>query len=232
MEQSFKIPPLPAILAQNKVAILGCLPSHGSKYDSGVWNQWFDGDPDVPAIVSEFPSSITRDQVASLYHSGNFRRLFLATMIWGYSTSGFGPYRTKKILSYPQTDQKIQIAAELVAEGKVKVAYESMEIPRLGPAFFTKLLYFIGLGAKIEPLPVILDSRVASGLEILGIQERWDFTVFVKVGRNKSNEINVKRFSEGYIRYVKTLDQWSMELGCPHADHVEYFLFRLARSVS
>ena len=222
----FNIPVLPQKLAQQQAAINGCLPAPGARYNSKNWMQTFVGDPDLMGILKKFPSPISRNQVASLYGGGNFRQLFLASMIWGHTTRGYGPYRTRLILGHPQTHQVIQTAVGLVVANKIKSAYESMSIPGLGSAFFTKFLYFVGLGANIRPLPVILDTTVAGAFERMSVQGGWKFTDFANVTRNKDGGIGyIKPFGEGYMRYVDTVNQWSKQLGCP-PDHVEYFMFR------
>lgn len=57
-------------------------------------------------------------------------------------------------------------AADLSFNGEIVGAYRALykQIPRLGPAFFTKFLYFTGDHASGQPRCVILDSRVASAL--------------------------------------------------------------------
>ncbi|PKB79490.1 MAG: hypothetical protein BZY88_13030 [SAR202 cluster bacterium Io17-Chloro-G9] len=156
----------------------------------------------------------------------------MASMIWGYVEVGYGPYRTEKGLKSPDAISVLQSAAVSVASGRIRHAYETInkKISWCGPAFFTKFLYFIGLGVKINPLPVILDTQVAGALEKLGKDENWDFNVFTNVSRKrkKKNEIgSVKPYAEGYIRYVDTLHEWTKELGCPRADYIECFLFNL-----
>jgi len=187
------------------------------------------GDADLAQIIYKFPSPISRDQVASFWNGNNtnFRRLFLASMIWGWVLDGRGPSRTKEMLDSPNAIEILQATAESVVVGHITAAYEEIKIRKLGPAFFSKFLYFVGLGAGAAPLPVILDTRVATSLETLGAQEGWAFTDFTKVTRNKKHQIAyVKPYAEGYMRYVETLGQWARELGCPRADFVEYFLWR------
>lgn len=87
-------------------------------------------------------------------------------------------------------------------------------IPELGPAFFTKVLYFAGGGALDHPC-VILDSQVAAALRKYC---RWS-----TLGDNYWSP-------ETYQRYVDLLGRWAEEasghLGRPVSrDEFERFLF-------
>lgn len=67
-------------------------------------------------------------------------------------------------------------AADLSFNGDVAGAYRAIykQVPRLGPAFFTKFLYFVGSPASEQPRCLILDSRVASALFTLTGKSYYD----------------------------------------------------------
>ncbi|WP_424307558.1 hypothetical protein [Gordonia sp. (in: high G+C Gram-positive bacteria)] len=78
----------------------------------------------------------------------------------------------------------------------------------LGPAFFTKFLYFAG-GGDPHHRSLILDSRVASTLRTHG----WDS---LRAGGNRP--------AATYSRYTELIARWSSELGC-RGDVIEMWLF-------
>ena len=78
----------------------------------------------------------------------------------------------------------------------------------LGPAFFTKYLYFAGAGAAVHPC-CILDKRVALALRVIGWEslptQQW--------------------LSSAYKRYNELLQRWSGEIATPRIDLIERWLF-------
>lgn len=116
---------------------------------------------------------------------GEWAEALVALYVWGQGTIGYGPHRLKEILSEPTIDYTLTEAAAVLREegglheqgalhnegalheaGAV-AAYRVLRgaVRGLGPAFFTKFLYFLGLAtdAPAPPAPraLILDQRVA-----------------------------------------------------------------------
>ncbi|WP_226985955.1 hypothetical protein [Brachybacterium sp. FME24] len=90
---------------------------------------------------------------------------FLAAMIWGYGTSGYGPYRTARVLkSDPHAVEHLADIAQTaqVSNGGLK-AFEEIATAKgasylkyLGPAFGTKYLYFLTAASEdVETTPVM-----------------------------------------------------------------------------
>ncbi|WP_120285293.1 hypothetical protein [Rhodococcus rhodochrous] len=82
-------------------------------------------------------------------------------------------------------------------------------IAHLGPAFFTKYLYFSGAGAPDHP-SLILDSRVAATLVDIG----WT-SLHPETGWP----------AETYERYCSLLARWAQEAGNVRLDLFERWLF-------
>lgn len=236
MNQIIKIPK--RLLEAREEVLRGFGNAPGTDYDKGLWQIYLKEDSnlveDLNLIAEEFPGRLKRGDLELLSVRAidgeypQIRRLFLASMIWGWGNRGRGMVNTRDALLYDSAEEILRMAVSLITKGSVVEAYERFRLPYCGPAFFTKFFYFIGLGAKIMPLPVILDAKVANSLEMLGTEEGWDLSIFAKMNGNKDY---VRRYPEGYGRYIESMDKWAKELGqdC-RADYIEYFLFSLMES--
>lgn len=94
---------------------------------------------------------------------------FLLTMIWGYSDTGYGNYRTNKYLvSKEGIDQtgSIKSAIDLAQAYKIKEAYKTLnQIKGLSISFISKVLYFATKAADAnKEYALVFDVRVASSL--------------------------------------------------------------------
>lgn len=200
---------------------------HVIRYSAVTWAKWFTTDDDLALIIGRHPLELSRGDVGrlateALAGTGTWRGAFMAAMMWGYGTVGYGAYRTKLMLGTPNAESTIGRAANLVTTGQLGAAYESLKVRMCGSAFFTKFFYFVGLGAaSSRPLPVVLDSVVANSLERLGV----DVSHFVTATRGGDGRMTaLGRDAAGYLRYVETMDAWAKAIHC-HADQIEMWLF-------
>lgn len=200
---------------------------HAIAYVAGTWTKWFESDNDLATIVSRHPLELSRRDVGRLATEAlagtvTWRCAFMAAMMWGYGTVGYGAYRTRTMLGTPNAESTIGRAANLVTTGQLGAAYESFKVRMCGPAFFTKFFYFVGFGAaSLRPLPVVLDSVVANSLERLGV----DVSQFITATRGVDRRItSLGRDAAGYLRYVETMDAWAKAIRC-RADQIEMWLF-------
>ncbi len=173
---------------------------------------------EMPTLLQKFPSAIRRFDIVPLALEAcetetpsHIRELFLATMVWGYGTVGYGPWRMAHITSnIEQLDVVLFNALRAIKQGRVKAAFtvfQEAHIPFLGPAYFTKYLYFAGLGCGINHYPLIMDTRILQSLRaLLGKQTFSDGT------------------ADDYYSYIKMLHEWAEMLDC-RADSIEYLLF-------
>ncbi|MFJ4552045.1 8-oxoguanine DNA glycosylase OGG fold protein [Streptomyces sp. NPDC088817] len=104
------------------------------------------------------------------------RHLLVAALVWGTGTKARSVKRRAHIFvrsSPADIDARLGEALDVLRERGAADAYRALNseqhIPYLGPAFFTKVLYFAGHGDGAAPqLPVILDSVVSRALVATG----------------------------------------------------------------
>ncbi len=130
--------------------------------------------PRWAALVDEswqLPKVITRqficDGFSNLKDENHADSLFVATMIWGYGSVGYGPTRVNSMiedaLQRPGglgsfiSDLKISAAQSETGAYQFLAKYEN-RLSQLGPSFASKLAYFVTPNHKSP----ILDSVVAS----------------------------------------------------------------------
>lgn len=150
------------------------------------------------------------------------------TLAWGSGRDG--RFIEKRILPFSDAASRKQNvsllceAAKHARDGARGAAYRTLirkgggRIPNLGPAFFTKFLYFASMplgGESTQPC-LILDSRVATALHNAG----W-----AKMRRGWSNW-----YTEQYVSYCELTDRWAEELSqtlgvAVRQDEVELALF-------
>jgi hypothetical protein len=213
---------IPARLLAEKSALLAP-DNHQVSYNAETWLKWFSGDKDFSDLIQKYPQTISRSEIADLAQNRNARKVFLATMLWGYGTVGYGAYRTSIMLGEKSSKNIIEKSFDLVSAGKYILAYEIFALPMCGAAFFTKYFYFVGLGSKISPLPLILDSVVANSLVQLDV----DISRFARFTKNSGGKItSIGKYADGYLRYVETINNWADEIGC-RPDSIEKWLFTL-----
>jgi hypothetical protein len=92
-------------------------------------------------------------------------------------------------------------------------------IPALGPAFFTKFLYFAGVGEGSTPC-LILDARVAASLYEAG----W--TDLPRSARKNGYSFSYNWYTDTYVSYCELLKRWADAHGPKtRPDEIERALF-------
>jgi hypothetical protein len=168
-------PAVPRRLKDAQAQIINLQPDdHKIRYSTNTWLRRFADDPDFAAVAHAHPSPISRKAVSQLITEDTddtaLRRLFIAAMLWGYGTTGYGAYRTRVMLDSPAHTTVLCDVRDHLRAGHLGATY-TLLIKRThmcGPAFGTKFLYFLGWGMRIEPRPLILDSLVAQALRSMG----------------------------------------------------------------
>lgn len=129
---------------------------------------WPDTFADRAAVAS---ASVSRADVMAVVRaaerSQSWAEAFVATQVWGYGLTGYGPYRTGQVLAQPGAEEAFAQAVSLLADEGASAAYERLQLlDGLGPAFLTKFLYFAGQALpEVKGLrPLILDSVLAGVL--------------------------------------------------------------------
>ncbi|MEU6895090.1 hypothetical protein ABZ934_25565 [Streptomyces sp. NPDC046557] len=143
--------------------------AHSVKYVPAHWSgiePWPDGLSDRSQAGAV---TISRAQVAEVVREavrgGRQAEALVASYVWGQGRIGYGPHRLKDILAEPNVADALASADAALREDGATAAYGVLyrAVRGLGPAFFTKLLYFLGLtmDAAATPRALILDQRVA-----------------------------------------------------------------------
>jgi hypothetical protein len=223
---SLDLEPVPPRLAQFADQLRADNPlTQAIPYKADRWRTGLDTcahlEPTLEACAT--PGVVTRADLATISRAvvaGDAQPewLFVATMIWGFGTVGYGPYRTRIMLDNLGVRPHLVEVVALLTAGQLAEAYKHFRVKMCGPAFFTKFFYAVGLGAELELLPLVLDSQVAISLRHLAVDGAIDATRLVR------GQPNVQHFPAGYTRYVALLNSWARELGC-RPDAIEKLLF-------
>lgn len=184
-------------------------PQEGMGWKRESWAQRLSAVPGIDDFLGLLPSTVDRATILSSVReaddAGRTDLAFVAAMIWGYGTSGYGPYRTARVLT-SGTDtvdatvlERLRSGTRAARDGSALAGFYAMNnrpgrVPHLGPAFFTKWLYFTTATAgpdSADATPV-LDKRVrdwiATNAEVgLRLDKTW-----------------------GYHRYLQLLDAWAV----------------------
>jgi hypothetical protein len=190
-------------------------------------------------LLTRLPDGVDRSTIAKAVQdevaAGRFGPAFIATMVWGYGTAGYGPYRTARALSgamWPRSEQpaapstltRLEKSLRRFRQSGPVEAFRYLttppksrgeqagKIPYLGAAFITKWLYF----ASCEGDPangsaaLILDRLVRGWLDRrAGLDLRLGVTA-------------------DYARYLDVMRAWADALGGT-PPQVEETIFQLAR---
>ncbi|ANN18502.1 hypothetical protein SD37_24660 [Amycolatopsis orientalis] len=141
---------------------------------------------------------------------------FLVAMIWGYGPSGYGAWRTARVLAEnPRAADRLAEVALVARDRGGLAAFRDLAdrpLRYLGVAFGTKYLRFVTAAQSSEPAP-ILDAVV----------RRW-------LATHSGLRLNIDEWRPAvYEDYVALLTSWSEELALT-ADTVEQLIFRSAIS--
>lgn len=204
------------------------------------WTGWLSAVDGGESVLASLPAAVDRRCVAEVVarelEGGRFAGAFIAAMVWGHGNSGYGPYRTAAILAglgdrsraartggvrtqaaSPEVVVKLRASADLLSqEGPIR-AYRYLNnadghVAGLGPAFFTKWLYFVSAGANpygAQATP-LLDQLVM----------RW-------LNTNARMGLRTARTAE-YERYVELLRGWGKPFGRTPVQ-VETVIFEIVR---
>lgn len=229
-------------------------PDHSIKFNHPAW----DDIPDWNRLAREFPigdpncvgdpctCSISRSDLNRLAfiawqrRPGNLRqlkRLFIATMIWGYSKDGKvtnGRWRTDQMLATPNFNNMLKEISDATHEMFFGYAYgllhrnQKSNISWLGATFATKILYFLAtpLGCKVKPL--ILDKRVSVSLRRLFKKANVPDEYWRHITDTAPVSTNPRWSNAGYFDYLNLMHNVSCGLGVK-PDQLELFLWSEAR---
>lgn len=159
-------------------------------------------------VVTRLHTPEDLDPGAATEPSQNVVTAFIAAMIWGYGATGYGPFRTRRVLAADEHVVEHLLGIAKIAQDPEQGglhAFQQIDKARgtasgylkyLGPAFGTKFLYFLTAAADgVAPTPV-MDAVV----------RRW-FTRETEV-----RLITSRWHTSSYSMYLDSLDTWALDL--------------------
>jgi hypothetical protein len=208
-------------------------PQRGFGWNPESWKIALHDCRDVLDHLEQLPEEIDRGEVCRVVtaklREGCILPAFVTAMIWGYGTAGYGPTRVRWVLTgvrgrgamsaAVRTDvaERLQAAANVVRDEGAVEGFRYMNnaghIKYLGPAFFTKWLYFASATSRPDDLNAapILDKQVKDWLAT---------SAAIRLNINKTVE---------YGRYVELLTAWGSQAPTTRTPvQVEKAIFHLA----
>lgn len=188
--------------------------AQGIRFDPARWKRLL---PDRAWWPAELDGTnvVTRETVFAICRGNDITRGLVAACVWGAGTDVESVVRRGKVFTHNQPGVlgfRLAVALEVLHESGPVAAYAAFRGPQqlayLGPAFFTKFLYFAGYETTPEPRPLILDRFVASGLRAGWPTAAWT--------------------SAQYGEYLRHAHAWAHETGTA-PDAVEMALFQAGK---
>src|SRR5690625_658856 len=233
------IPPVPECLHQ-RVAELGADPAPQLQmvWNPSKWIKWLGYLPHVTQYLEDLAERTTQkygepavsrtdvlNEVKPQVAADNVHLAFIAVMIWGYGTTGYGAHRTNEILQQSADDQSGQLSEHAIQSLKSAAAYAAngtegtysfyilhnspTKLKGLGPAFFTKWLSFASMHNvpdEASALPV-LDDVVAEWIKSHTATPN---------GSGLDLDPQKDPATRKYHQYLQLLDAWSKQLPHPY----------------
>ena len=197
----------------------GSVLNHSVTWNPNAWRRGLSNEKWIADTLDRLQASseshISRQQVSDF--AGDLRGLFLASNIWGFGTTGYGPARTARMIA-SAGDQLVSrldgvVSASLRGPGE---AWDSIrghhKIRGLGVTFGTKLAYFASLSSdQMERRPLIADINTSWGV--------WDVA---RIPRSVE-------LRDSYLKYVEYAQQ--PKFSGYRADEIELALFEIGQKV-
>jgi hypothetical protein len=179
--------------------------------------RWLDRFPDSAELLESLPDRLDRARVQAACleaaHSPQAAwHAFMVVMVWGQGMTGYGPWRTTRILQdTADAKQRLFTVARHLSQAGALEAYRRLgndcRLRWLGPAFGTKYLSFCPQGPGSPAL--ILDRLVA----------RW-------LTNNTQHTFRAGPWSPStYRHYLELVGSWAAVLGVA-AEDVEWCIFQ------
>lgn len=188
----------------------------------------------------EDAGSITRGDVIDVFKTDASPTRKLSTaFVWGWGKAGYGPSRLDKVLT-SDVDRPLTKAEEFLEDRGTDprpepvVAYEYLlhRIPDLGPAFFTKYLYFADAAAG-RNRALILDAVLAKAVARIcatkltdaGRADGTDLAGWLWRGTTNWDKSPAQRTAYRYSVYLQFMARSAADLGDWPIAMVERALF-------
>lgn len=234
---------VPEYIKNNREIISALNPGEQAiPYVFSSWNKYFSEDQVFQSLAAKFPYEISRSNVFEIRKNIgsnpteiDLKHLFMAVMIWGFGTTGYGAFRTNEMLNDGRFIKTVKYCFNKVQEGDFRSAYDSFFLNWCGSAFFTKFFYFSASNClEHNIIPLVLDAVVARSLEEKCDCDVRRYAIFNRYTKDThaktfnpllSGKISsVDRSSELYINYIQDMSKWANEISA-RPDQIELFLF-------
>ena len=148
-------------------------------------------------------------------------------LAWGSGTSRRNNAQRFSSCQQPESVALLRKAFEAARASQVEEAYSTLirqgggMIPWLGPAFFSKFLYFANGHRETgdeNACCLILDARVARSLYLAG----WSIA---PTYRSETRNFSYNWYTETYVSYCQLLERWTTKVDRSTADMFERALF-------
>lgn len=223
------VPPIPADLEDQLRGSF--VPQKAFPYSAVRWSTWLNDLDVIDEVLGTLPAALDRSIAAArideLLDGEKTAAAFVVAMIWGHGSSGYGPFRTARILTgaadpageplSPDVLEKLTRSVDIAQNSGAVSGYRYLNndgrITGLGPAFFTKWLHFVtARGNPTSPHAApVLDALVIEWM-------RRHVNVRIRAGRTAD-----------YAAYLDHLTAWGTATGHTPVD-VEERIFRLIRN--
>lgn len=179
-------------------------------------SKWIETFPNFEDFLCKLANPLGRSELRALATDKNIsdEEFFLAVMVWGFGTTGYGAYRVQNMTRSSLFKESLAEALKLSRKGKPLDAYSFLakhKIKGLGPAFGTKLISFATPRDIAAP---IFDSFVAKWIN------EFEPHAFNGVSIRPSSW-NVKTYS----RYLEWVSFHASSLKCL-ANEIELAIFQ------
>jgi hypothetical protein len=153
------------------------------------------GSPGHRPWFEQLPGSLGRQEVQALARRGDLLLTFIASQVWGYGSTGYGPHRLGRALADPALPAALDAAARRLAARDPVQAFRELCVERriacLGTAFGTKFVHFADPAGRA----LILDSVVAA----------W-------VAEHAGPRWRLQRSATEYEAWLRLAEAWAREL--------------------
>ena len=134
--------------------------------------------------------------------TNDYMRLFTQVMVWGFASSGYGPYRTNKFLSKNINHEFIKNGFDYCFVGEFEKSFKEFnKIEGLGISFISKLIYFAAKDSHPDTYPLIFDIQVVRSLLGTFSNDLLSLVEVMPKSNYKSYKLYRDIISENAIRY-------------------------------
>ncbi|NMH26481.1 8-oxoguanine DNA glycosylase OGG fold protein [Flavobacterium silvaticum] len=184
-------------------------------------DKWLKLNEAYKRFISDFEEKeISRQDIINAYkqfYSGTlgWETAFLLTMVWGFSDTGYGTFRTNNYIGL-ENREKIINALNAIETNDLEFAYKSLKsIQGLSISYISKVLYFATRACDYKDYALIFDIRVARSLvKLTSLPEIFEIV-----------EINPSSKFAHYKLYNSMIHNYSQKYNL-EPESLEMFLFK------